>query len=87
MSKTTTVKTRRATAAERYKEKGLVMFACWLEPEVIRKIKTLALVQGKKVPEVVTARFSDVEFGGTGSKVLVKFNRDLETHDEPKKAA
>jgi hypothetical protein len=66
------------TAAERYKEQGLVQFACWLHPSTIRKIKTLAIIEDKFIPEVIASRFSDVKIEGSGGKVTVRFSRQLE---------
>jgi hypothetical protein len=67
----------RKTAAERYKEQGLQQFACWLPPETILKIKTMANLQGMKIPELITAKFNDVkiERGTSRGKLVVKFSR------------
>lgn len=65
--------TKRKTAAERYKEQGKVMFACWIDPKVIQKIKLLANIEDKTIPQLLTERFSDVKVTGSSGKVIVKF--------------
>lgn len=73
-----TAATKRKTASERYKDQGKVMFACWIDPKVIQKIKLLANIESKTIPELLTERFSDVKVEGSAGKVVVKFARKEE---------
>ena len=66
------------TAAERYKGQGKVYFACWVDPSVVKKIKAIAGIEDKSIPEVLSERFSDVKMEKSAGKVTVRFNKALE---------
>lgn len=78
MTKEATVRKIRPTASERYKAQGKILFACWVDPSVVRAIKMVAGIENKNISTIITERFSDVKFEQTGRKVVVKFVRSEE---------
>lgn len=68
----------RQTPAERYRAQGKVYFACWIDPQVVKKIKAIAGIEDKNIPEVLADRFSDVKVEKAGGKVTVRFSKTLE---------
>jgi hypothetical protein len=72
------------TAADRYKEQGLQQFTCWLHPDTILKIKMMAQLHELKIPDVITAKFQDVEIKRESSKgkLTVRFSKVEETTEE-----
>jgi hypothetical protein len=72
------MKTRKTTS-ERYTQKGLKLFACWLPDELVINIRVLALRKGMKIADLIASKFTEEEFRETSiqsekpnEKVLVK---------------